>query len=76
MADVIDAAQDTEVLHLRAALSAVGTRAADDVDGPEMIDGVPHCVECLEPIPPERLKAVPRVARCRECQEEVEDLAA
>ena len=73
MPDEADMAQHAIDLHLRAALSAVGARAMDDVAGPEMIDGVACCRECGDPIPTERLKAVPGASRCRECQNEWEE---
>ncbi|MDO5536285.1 MAG: TraR/DksA family transcriptional regulator [Desulfovibrionaceae bacterium] len=40
--------------------------------GPEIINGVPCCRECGEPIPKKRLEALPGVALCITCQEERE----
>ena len=35
-------------------------------------EGATHCVECEEPIPPARRKAIPGVRLCLECQTELE----
>tara|TARA_R110002073_G_scaffold158622_1_gene313912 strand:+ start:300 stop:521 length:222 start_codon:yes stop_codon:yes gene_type:complete len=37
-----------------------------------LIDGVPHCVDCYEEIPVQRLSALPGAVRCVECEEIME----
>lgn len=73
--DIFDQATELERLDRESALM----RAARGLyqEGPEWIDGEPCCRECGEPIPAERMRAIPGVGLCRACQEEWErDLEA
>ena len=70
MADICDNADRVIQQHLQAALDAV--HMGDD-ESPIYIDGVACCVDCEEPIPVARLKALPNCCRCIDCQEEYED---
>ncbi len=68
--DDLDMAAEQERRDREAAIA--WARRATQGCGPEIINGVPCCRECGEPIPPERLKAIPGVSLCRSCQEERE----
>ena len=65
MPDFIDMAQMLESLERQAALSHALNRPAGP--GPILINGKPHCRECVEPIPAARLKAVPGTGLCVHC---------
>lgn len=52
---------------LASALSVALDRAPDP--GPEVVDGVPCCRNCGEPIPLRRLAALPGVGLCVDCAE-------
>lgn len=67
MADDADRAQVAQDLHLRLALTA--HRGAADRT-PTRRDG--NCIDCDEPIPTERLAALPNAERCIYCQERQE----
>lgn len=67
MADDADIAQQQNEREIEAAISLVVHRRRDE--GPEIINGVPCCRDCGEPIPPARLRAMPGVGRCVDCQE-------
>ena len=68
--DVFDQATELERMERESALRLASRSIFDE--GPEWIDGKPCCRECGEPIPEARLKAIPGVGLCRNCQEEWE----
>ena len=68
--DICDNADRIIQQHLEAALDAV---QLDNSISPIYRDGVALCVDCEEPIPPARLKALPSCCRCVECQEIYEE---
>jgi len=65
--DVFDQAGEIEAMHREAAIAAA--RQALKYPAPEMISGVACCVECGEPIPAARLRALPGCGLCVECAE-------
>lgn len=69
MSDPADLAQTFEEEH-RAKSLATAPRAAGPP--PEIIDGLACCADCLEPIPPARLAALPGVGLCVACAQEYE----
>ena len=73
--DIFDQATELERLERDSALQQA-TRTLYR-EGPEWIDGEACCRECGEPIPAERIRAIPGVGLCLACQEEWErDLEA
>lgn len=68
--DIFDQASELERLNREAALRRAQQGAYSD--GPEWINGEPCCRECGEPIPAQRIKAIPGVGLCLPCQEEHE----
>jgi len=64
VADEADMAQDNIERDLDINIAA--RRAV--LNGP----GSEECIDCEEPIPPARRKAVPNCVRCLDCQEEFE----
>ncbi|WP_164561990.1 TraR/DksA family transcriptional regulator [Nitratidesulfovibrio vulgaris] len=69
MADIFDQASDYEARDREAAISAAVGRATWAGPGPDLIDGIPCCAECGEPIPVARLAAIPGVGLCVDCAE-------
>lgn len=69
-ADVFDRASEVEAMHRKDALEAQAARAKYRGPAPKVFNGVLCCAECGEPIPAERLAAVPGVGLCRPCQVE------
>lgn len=69
MADIFDQASDYEAKDREAAISVAAGRATWSGPSPDIIDGVPCCAECGEPLPEARLKALPGVGLCVECAE-------
>ena len=67
MADMLDSASDLEAREREAAISRAAGRGAWSGPQPEIINGVPCCRECGEPIPQERCDALPGVGLCVEC---------
>lgn len=67
MADDADMAQLIQEREMAAAISLVVHRR--ESEGPEYVDGVACCRDCGEPIPKKRLKALPGVSRCVDCQQ-------
>lgn len=70
MPDIVDMAQASEALEIRAALSRVGQASGP---GPVLIGGTPCCIDCEEPIAPARLAALPGCSRCLDCQQALEE---
>jgi len=66
MADDLDRAADYSALRLKVALD--NHYAARPEDG----DGAGICIDCGEPIPKARQRAVPGCRRCVECQMRLE----
>lgn len=69
MTDYADDAQDGEATFLAKALDRAKPAPGP---APEVIDGVPCCAECGEPIPAARLKALPGIGLCVSCAEELQ----
>lgn len=69
--DDADRAKLREQADRRIALETQRARARES-DPPLEIDGVRHCVDCGEPIPPARLAARPEAVRCIACKERKE----
>ena len=69
MSDPADLAQTFEEEH-RAKSLATAPRPTGPP--PEFLDGVACCADCLEPIPPARLAALPGVGLCVTCAQEYE----
>lgn len=63
--DAADRAQDDQDAELANQLDA----ALSQVHAALGAAGAERCVDCAEPIPPERRRAVPSAARCVHCQE-------
>lgn len=59
MGDIIDDANKAAAVHLNAALSHIKRAPANDVR---------VCIDCADPIEPERKKAAPHTMHCIECQ--------
>lgn len=68
MADFADDAQAHEAQFLAQALARAHAAPGPAAD---IVDGVPCCAECGEPIPAARLKALPGVGLCVGCAEEL-----
>ncbi len=68
--DIFDQATELERLDRESAL--LRARNASASGGPEWINGEACCRECGDPIPAERLRAVPGVGLCLACQEDWE----
>lgn len=68
--DIFDQATEHEAQYRDAAISVARAAAAYNGPPPCMVDGVPCCASCLEPIPAARLAAVPGVGLCVECAED------
>ncbi|AGW12825.1 TraR/DksA C4-type zinc finger protein [Megalodesulfovibrio gigas] len=68
--DEADQAQRAEAAFLEAALAKAGgaRRAAELSGAPGTLD-CPGCIDCGEPIPVARLRAMPGCRRCRDCQD-------
>jgi phage/conjugal plasmid C-4 type zinc finger TraR family protein len=68
MADDLDRAAEYEALRLKVALENHFAQARDmaEADG----DGI--CIDCGEPIPEARQRALPGCRRCIECQQRYE----
>jgi phage/conjugal plasmid C-4 type zinc finger TraR family protein len=64
--DDIDRAQAIENEHRAAALRRAVERGA--AERPLIVAGVRICADCEDPIPPERIAALPHVVRCWRCQ--------
>lgn len=64
--DICDNADRTIQQQLQASLESM--KNTEDIS-PLIIDGVACCIDCEEPIPPARLKALPGCCRCIECQQ-------
>ena len=69
MADIFDHASDYEARDREAAISAAAGRVTWAGPSPDIIDGIPCCAECGEPIPVARLAAIPGVGLCVDCAE-------
>lgn len=71
--DEADRAQHEETAHRQAAIEA----ALPGTDGVEQLrqNGVVICMDCGEPIPGARLRALPTACRCVVCQAERENWA-
>lgn len=67
MADIFDQAGEVEIMERAAAISRAAGRATWAGPSPDIIDGIPCCAECGEPIPPLRLAALPGVGLCVDC---------
>lgn len=68
MPDDIDKAQEFAAMRLDIALTAHRFhRRPAFTDGSHGI-----CIDCIQPIPPERLSAVPGAVRCVECEDDFE----
>lgn len=67
--DICDNADRIIQQHLEAAIDAAYN---DTSVSPIYRDGVALCIDCEEPIPPARLKALPGCCRCVDCQEDYE----
>lgn len=65
---MIDAADRAAADEARAWELFQQCRPSLDAIAPDQLD----CVDCGEPIPPERLQAMPRTRRCQPCASEVE----
>ncbi|MFV0422050.1 TraR/DksA family transcriptional regulator [Oleidesulfovibrio sp.] len=72
MADILDMATDVERMQREAAIALVLSGRAGTFAEPDVIDGVPCCRECGEPIPAARLAAMPGAALCVDCAREQE----
>ncbi len=68
--DVFDQATELERINRESAL--LSAMKAMHHEGPEWIDGKACCAECGNPIPEARLRAIPGVGLCLECQEDRE----
>jgi phage/conjugal plasmid C-4 type zinc finger TraR family protein len=66
MTDIIDLAAERETEFLFDALQDQSRRAG--LSGKTIADSASHCIECDEPIPVARRKAVPGVQLCIACQ--------
>lgn len=66
--DDLDRAKDLEMQH-RAASLAAQQQAAQETETPIVRDGVNYCIDCLDVIPKERIKARPESVRCIDCKE-------
>jgi phage/conjugal plasmid C-4 type zinc finger TraR family protein len=67
MADIIDAASEQETREREAAISAAVVEL--NYPAPEYEHGVAICVDCGEPIPAERIRAMPACGLCLGCAE-------
>lgn len=65
VSDDADRAQEREQLFLARAMEQ---RQRPQTERPLVIEGVPHCRDCVEPLSRERIAAHPNAARCVECQ--------
>lgn len=71
MVDELDRAKALEMRERQAALARTLARGQER-EPPLEVDGVRVCLDCGEPIPPERLAARPQSVRCVECKERKE----
>ncbi|CAK0765986.1 DnaK suppressor protein [Gammaproteobacteria bacterium] len=72
--DEADFASEREQEFLGAALRAALARSDEPVW--TSADGTRICRRCYEPIPKERLTAIPSAVRCFDCQQEMELIQA
>lgn len=71
MTDFGDDAQAAETFYREGAIAAA---LPDAPAGNQVVEnGRVVCAECGEPIPAQRLKAVPGATRCRACQADFEE---
>jgi phage/conjugal plasmid C-4 type zinc finger TraR family protein len=68
--DIVDAAYETEIHALEAALADARFALNDYAPGPDWYEGLPLCRECGTEIPKRRLEAVPGTGLCVDCAEE------
>lgn len=71
--DEIDIAQELEKKTLEAALSSVASALRGDGHKALVIDGVPCCRLCGDPIDPRRLRVFPETSLCIDCMTEREE---
>lgn len=67
--DIVDLAQQHE--EMRRAI-AIREALADPIRRPDICFGIIACVDCDDPIDPDRLQARPAAVRCITCQEALE----
>jgi len=65
--DECDLAAQFQQMDLERALKRA-LMAARSADEPFYVGGVRCCLDCGEPIPPERIRANPQASRCVACQ--------
>ena len=71
MTDIYDRAQKRDLQNLKDAQDA--WKASQTPEPPQqVIGGTVLCIDCDEPVQPERLKAKPNAARCIFCQGQYE----
>lgn len=66
--DDADRAKDYEMAERSAAIQKQQQRA-HEIDRPLYVRGVRVCLDCLDPIPDERIEAKPDAVRCTFCKE-------
>lgn len=74
MTDIVDLAQaqNEGIVEKQLATRVKPALSAEDVE--RIVRQGRECVDCGEPIAPQRLRAVPFATRCIECQEEWEQI--
>lgn len=68
MTDIFDRASDLEQKERDASIARRKDLAAAH-DAPFEIEGARVCLDCFEPIPEQRLRALATAARCVDCQQ-------
>lgn len=73
MSDEIDRTNEREaqILALQVASSLSRSLSTEEVEA--IVQKGRDCVDCMQPIPALRLRAMPRAVRCVKCQQDYED---
>lgn len=74
LTDIIDMAAQRAEMFRESALAAHFMKPDLSTGKQRVVDDIIFCIECEEPIPPARLRALVGCIRCVECQQHFDDV--